>query len=140
MREKVVNGLSYLPVSPPKEIEGLYDNKNIVRAISMLLDESTANWMIEKTRISFIETDYEFITSDQPIINIHSKNNISFEPIKEMEYYYPITPHLAIFITKKNIHNIKIGKNETDEYNKLLYNKSYEQVYAFSRESLIPFL
>jgi hypothetical protein len=139
MREKAVTGLSKLPVSPPKEIEGMYDNRNIIMAYSLLLDECIANWMIEKTKIYFIETDYEFIASDQPIINIHSNNEITFEPVKEMEYYYPISPHLAVFITKKNIHDRKIGKTETDEYNKLIYTKSHEQVYAFSREVLVPF-
>ena len=53
-----------------------------------------------------------------------------------MEYYYPITPHLALFITVKDFNNIKTNKTETDAYNKLLYNKSYEQVYATSQELL----
>jgi hypothetical protein len=136
MRERAVTGLSYLHVPPPKEIEGMYDNENIVRVVSMLLDECTANWMIEKTKIYFIETDYEFIASDQPIVNIHSNNEITFEHVKTMEYYYPITPHLALFITAENFDNKKIDRNETNEYNKLLYARSHEQVYAFSEETL----
>ena len=140
MLERTVTGLSYLPVSPPKEIEGMYDNENIVRVIAMLMDECTANWMIESTKIYFIETDYEFIASDQPIINIHSKNEITFEQVKSMEYYYPITPHLALFITAKDFSNKRIDKIETDKYNRLLYDKSHEQVYSFSKETLLSFL
>ena len=136
MLERAVTGLSYLPVSPPKEFEGLYDNENMVKIISMLLDERVANWMIEKTKIYFIETDYEFIASDQPIVNIHAHREIIFEHITTMEYYYPITPHLALFITSKNFNDSKIDKAETDKYNKLLYNQSHEQIYAFSENTL----
>jgi hypothetical protein len=95
--------------------------------------------MNEKANIYFIETDYEFIASDQPVINIHSHNKISFEPVKEIEYYYPITPHLAMFITAKNFNNMKIGKDETDKYNQLLYERSYEQIYASKKEILNTF-
>jgi hypothetical protein len=140
MLERTVKGLSILPISPPKEIEGMYDNENIVKVISTLMDEDTADWMIEKANIYFIETDYEFIASDQPIVNIHAKNEITFEKVKTMEYYYPITPHLALFITAKDFNNIKINKTETDWYNKLLYDQSYEQIYSSSRELLNTFL
>lgn len=136
MHERAVKGLNNLPVCPPKEIECKFDNENIVRVFSLFLAESVANWMFEKAKIYFIETEYEFIVSDQPIINIYSNNSITFEPVKEMEYYYPITPHLAIFITAKDFNNIKISKTETDKYNKLLFDKSHEQVYASSKELL----
>jgi hypothetical protein len=140
MRDGPVKGLSILPITPPKEIEGMYDNENIVKLFSMLMDESTADWLIEKANIYFIETDYEFIASDQPIVNIHAKNEITFEPAKAMEYYYPITPHLALFITAKDFNNIRISKTETDAYNKLLYDKSYEEVFATSQELINTFL
>jgi hypothetical protein len=136
MLENVLTGLNHLPVRPPPEIEGKFSNENIVKAFSILFAECSANWMYEKAKIYFIETDYEFIASDQPIINIHSNNSITFEPVKETEYYYPVTPHLAIFITAKDFDNIKIGKTEADKYNKLLYGKSHEQIYASSRELL----
>jgi len=54
-----------------------------------------------------------------------------------MEYYYPITPKLALFITAKDFKDKKIGKAETDKYNKLLYDNSYEQIYAVTKETLI---
>lgn len=139
MFEKAVIGLKNLPVSPPKEIEGRFDNENIVRIYSLFLAEILANWMVEKTKIYFIETDNEFIASDQPIVNIHSNNEITLEPVKKMEFYYPITPHLALFITAKDFKDKKIDKSETDEYNEGLYKKSYEQIYAYSKETLNGF-
>jgi hypothetical protein len=140
MLERVVTGLSNLPVSPPKEIEGKFSNENIVRIYSLFLADSLANWMVKKAKIYFIETDNEFIAADQPIINIHSNDEITFEPVKEMEYYYPITPHIALFITAKGFKDKKIDKSETDEYNKRLYKKSCEQIYAYSKETLDDFL
>jgi hypothetical protein len=131
--------LNNLPVSPPKEIEGKFDNENIVRVYSLFLAESLANWMMEKAKIYFIETDNEFITSDQPIINIHSNNEITFEPVKEMEFYYPVTPRQALFITAKDFKDKKINKTETDDYNNRLCKKSYEQIYAYSKETLNSF-
>jgi len=139
MLERAITGLNSIPVSSPKEIEGMYDNENIVKVVSMLLDECVANWMIEKTKIYFIETDYEFIASDQPIVNVHSNNEIIFEQVKTMEYYYLITPKLALFITAKDFSNKKIDKIETVRYNKMLYKRSHEQVYAFSKELLSTF-
>jgi len=140
MYEKAVTGLNNFPVPPPKEIEGKFDNENIVRVFSLLFAECSANWMFEKANIYFIETDHEFIASDQPIINIHSNNEITYEPVKETEYYYPITPHLALFITNKNFTNKHISKSETDAYNNLLFKNSHEQIYAYSQELLSTFL
>jgi len=139
MFERAVTGLNNLPVRPPVEFEGKFSYENIVKAFSIILAECSANWMFEKASIYFIETDYEFIASDQPLINIHSNNEITYEPIKEVEYYYPITPHLALFITAKKFNNIKIGSLETEKYNKLLYDKSHEQIYALSKETLTSF-
>ena len=139
MLVNALTGLNHLPVRPPPEIEGKFSNENIVKAFSILFAECSGNWMYDKAKIYFIETDYEFIASDQPVINIHSHNEISFEPIKETEYYYPVTPNLAMFITAKIFRNLKIGKNETDKYNQLLYDKSYEQIYASKEETLRAF-
>jgi hypothetical protein len=139
MHEKAVIALDNLPVSPPKEFEGKLDNEKIVKALSFIFfSESLGNWLYEKAKVYFIETDFEFIASDQPIINIHA--NSDFEPVKEMECYYPITPHLALFFTEKEFKNKKIDENETLKYNKLLYSKSYEQIYAFSKEMLSLFV
>jgi hypothetical protein len=136
---RAVTALNNLPVSPPKEIEGQFNNENIVRVYSLFFAEILANWMAENAKIYFIETDNEFIAADQPIINIHSNDEITFKPVKEMEFYYPITPHLALFITSKDFKDKKIDKLETDEYNKRLYRKSYEQIYAYSKEILNDF-
>jgi hypothetical protein len=136
MLERTIIGLNNLPISPPKEIEDKFDNKNIARVYSLFFADSLANWMTEKARIYFIETNNEFIASDQPIINIHSNNEITSESVKEMEFYYPVTPHLALFITAKDFRDKKFDKSETDDYNNRLYKKSFEQIYAYTKELL----
>jgi hypothetical protein len=131
-----VEGLNNLPIKPPKEIEGKFNNESLVRAYSLIFADSLGNWIYSKANIYFIETEYEFITGDQPIINIHASYKPSFEPVKEMEFYYPITPKLAIFITPKKLSNIIISKDETIKYNNEIRSKSYEQCYAYSEGML----
>ncbi|AEF82942.1 DUF4238 domain-containing protein [Leadbettera azotonutricia] len=47
-------------------------------------------------------TDIPFLTSDQPVVNIAAdKNNLRKLTINEFEFYYPITPNLALLICLK---------------------------------------
>jgi len=138
MHERPVKALNNLPIDPPKEYEGNFDNEKIVKALMFIFfAETMGNWLYEKVKIYFIETDFEFIASDQPIINIHSTTDYTYA--KNLELYYPITPHLALFFTDKEFCNKKIDESETYKYNKLLYSKSYEQVYALSENILTLF-
>jgi hypothetical protein len=136
MLKTTVEALNNLPITPPKENKGKFDNENLVKVYSLIFADSLGNWIYSRANIYFFETEYEFITGDQPIINIHASYKPSFEPVKEMEFYYPITPKLAIFITPKKLSNINISKGETIKYNDEIRNKSYEQCYAYSEGML----
>lgn len=48
----------------------------------------------------------DFITSDHPIINVHSKineNDLSVPSSEEADYFYPISPRLAYMINKSDL-------------------------------------
>ena len=85
-------------------------------------------------------TQTEFITSDQPVINIFSVLLNGARSLKEheLELYYPVSPKRAIIISKTSE---KIAsKNVTDQdaflYNKLIAKASHEQIYANSENAL----
>jgi len=82
------------------------------------------------------ETSEDFITCDQPVINTFGVGLVD-EPPEELEFYYPISPNLAVLITeeKPNSHSkISITQVDVIEYNRMIANASYTQIFAKSEE------
>lgn len=80
-----------------------------------------------------------FITGDQPIINIHPINKENQE-VSELELYFPISPNLAILLSKKSEYSEynqkNINQSEVETYNKFVIDSFHEQVYSNSKEIL----
>src|SRR6185437_14533812 len=81
-------------------------------------------------------TDINFITCDQPVVNTDSMNeNIG---IKKLEIYYPITPKLAILVSKETqpIQHIPVVKqlniDEVTYYNDLILYIASQYIFASS--------
>lgn len=78
------------------------------------------------------KSNLNFITSDQPIVNTYAMNSNELED-NELEFYYPLSPKLAILITK-NISDCKklvITENEKiKEYNEMMNTEKEEQLFA----------
>ena len=127
------------PLTPP-ELVGKIDLENVFKAFTFAhMTNAIANWLYCKTKMFFLETDYEFIASDQPLINIHSGSIGSFDPVTQFELYYPITPKLALFFTEKNYNNYKLDVDNTLLYNKMIFDYSYENIFALSKNTLEQF-
>ena len=140
MHERGKMAIQNLPVPPPPELFGKVDFENVFNALTFsLFTNSIVNWLCSIAKMYFLETNNEFFASDQPIINIHSGSIVYYDPVKDMELYYPVTPHLALFFTEKEFSNQKLDKDKTLQYNKMLFRKSHEQIYAFSEGTLEPF-
>ena len=140
MQERRKIAIRNFPMQPPPELIGKVDFENIFNALTFsLFTNSIGNWLYSKAKMYFLETDYEFITSDQPVINIHSGSLGSYDQVKDLELYYPVSPHLALFFTEKEFNTQKLDECITFQYNKLLFDKSYEQIYALSKETLKSF-
>lgn len=84
------------------------------------------------------DTNENFLTGDQPILNTYSFLNKKELEYNELEFYYPISPRLAILISDKIESNfIKIDDIEkVKEYNQMIINVSLEQIYSLSEEQL----
>lgn len=74
------------------------------------------------------ETEVSFISGDQPIFNIHGVGVTDCIP-SEVEFYYPISPVLAVMISK-NEYPPQVTLDQVNKYNSLVKQMAYEQIYA----------
>ncbi len=85
-------------------------------------------------------TEIPFITGDQPVINEYSiPNTIS----KELSLYYPVSPILAIRISKeldRSKSSQICTKKDVIIQNKKIKNNSYQQIYGNTKSSLETFI
>lgn len=82
-------------------------------------------------RLLVNNSDIDFITSDQPVINTDSLSN----PITKLDFYYPVSPKLAIFIfntsaSKLNNFVQELSDNEVTQYNNLMLSLSSKYIYS----------
>ena len=81
-----------------------------------------------------------FVTGDQPIINTHAIG-LSLEEIpSDLEFYYPLTPKLALLLSSNPDLNSKeavsIGEEKVTMYNKFIHSQAGKQVYSSERDAL----
>lgn len=84
-------------------------------------------------------TEINFITGDQPVINRYATKQMQGKPIDQFEFYYPITPKLALLLTEKNYSNDELiisDENIITELNDLIFYNSQEQIYGFTENEL----
>ena len=85
----------------------------------------------KKINIIINNTQFPFITGDQPIINLdYNTNKIVYE-----NWYYPISRNLGIIYTDKNINEYFLDSSnltvdEVKILNNHIYNNALEQVYS----------
>jgi len=82
-----------------------------------------------------------FITGDQPVINLHSTYSKKLnEPPVDLELYYPLSPTLALLLTKSQAYETLrrrvVSENDASIYNQKIIEASEEQVYASSASLL----
>ena len=86
-------------------------------------------------------TAINFITGDQPVINTYTGleiiNPLEYEPF---ELYYPLTPKLALLITRNDAFTHKsiyqLNEDDVYKYNDLIFKNSFEQVYSKEKSEL----
>lgn len=92
--------------------------------------------MQARVRLLVNKSEIEFITGDQPVINLcadYKKSDV--EPDK-LIFYYPLSPSYSVIINE-NENNDKyeeLTEEQVDYYNKKIVDASYEQYYASSKE------
>ena len=96
----------------------------------------------DKFRPIIIEnkSDLPFVTGDQPVINTYAVGLNLEEIPKELEFYYPLTPALALLLTSKEEYRTQTifpaTKPDVIKYNKFIHDQSGKQIYASSRDVL----
>ena len=122
-------------IQTPDEYKGKFNPENIIKIYGLLFAECMGNWIHSKGKIYFFESEYDLIVSDQPIINIRA--DYSLTAPKRVEYYYPLTTNLAIFITDKILTDRILKKEDAIFFNNQMYKKSHEQIYSKTQELLL---
>lgn len=123
------------------------------RAIGVIrhINATTISWGIISKRQSesmnpcllINETGVRFITSDQPAINTYAVLLDHNDVPSEAEFYYPLSPKLAIIISKRDIYTSNIYELDEDSvkhFNSLMARGSHEQLYGQDRADLLPFV
>lgn len=106
-------------------------------------------WNIYKDRKNYKmvliknNSNKEFITGDQPVVNIFTNNIPKNTQPDRLAFYYPISPKLAILIIEnKYFHGTNLlnySEEEVDSHNLVIFNKSHEQIYSQSPITLQGF-
>lgn len=82
----------------------------------------------------------EFITGDQPVINIQAAGSRS-KPPDDVELYYPISPRTALLITKRwqdrDSDLVELSESQAILYNAMMADEAHEQMFSSNREMLL---
>lgn len=118
--------------------------ENIWIPLSLILASNLgAHITLDFSAVLLQAKESSFIVGDQPVINTYSTFDMSTQP-KDMELFYPITPHLALLLTKNpqytNGSTVELNTQEIARYNRLEFMLSWEQTFAKDRTQLEPFL
>ena len=85
-----------------------------------------------------------FITCDQPVINTYAYGAPVEKQVKGLEFYYPITPKLAVLLTQDKRYSYTdtsdIHEGAVHTYNALSVDASQEQIYGNERSVLSELL
>lgn len=116
------------------EYEQGHDSRRTAGILNHILATNVSMELFRKRRqyrIRFIDNDtaVPYITGDQPIINMQSINGTD-----DIELYYPLSPRLALILTKDIVkfpnRERMASKFEVERYNYAIYNKSEDQIYS----------
>ena len=75
-----------------------------------------------------------FLTSDQPVINLEANYSVA-EDTKELVFYYPISPRVAITVNDRNIEDeMLVEEARVHDYNNKLITASYRNLYSLNED------
>lgn len=133
------------------DLHCMYDNtmEKTWNVISHIL-ASSLGWSIYSDinpfKIVVLENNtlIELIAGDQPVINTYSIGLSINEAVENLEFYYPLSPHLAILLTQGGSYHkseiLSLSEQEVDRYNRAIIEKSHSQIYAASEEAIARYV
>lgn len=134
----MINEIKYKKITVNFLLENI-DEKNLVPHLSLLLQSLCTDAFINRNaHLTVLKnfTTENFFTSDQPIINLKSKDNGSMPD--EFVLYYPLSPKIAIIVNDNNVVNeiAIIDKNVIRKYNDKLIKEAYDYIVSSNEEQL----
>jgi len=107
----------------------------IGNVLALILAESIGNWIFTDAKLSILEnkSSIGFLTSDQPVYNLHANTSEELIPINDFELFYPITPQKAL-ILKRELHNEE--DVDVNHYNNFIISVAREYIFAKTEEEL----
>ncbi|PQA98014.1 Protein of unknown function [Chryseobacterium piscicola] len=96
----------------------------------------------KKIKLNFLvsKSDYNFITSDNPIFNFLENDKNEDGAVKDMELYYPLNPKIALIISssdKNEIEETIINEIDIENLNRKVYNNALENIYFFESTDVV---
>jgi hypothetical protein len=120
------------------EFKGQFNAEKISKVLSLILADAIGNWIYSEGHYHLLEnhTSEDFITGDQPVFNLAVKHSDGISLPTVFELYYPLTPKLALLITKNDKKETKLKINDVAKYNDFINASSFEQIYSNTQEIL----
>lgn len=105
--------------------------EKLSKVFNLIFADTIGNWIFSKTKTRLLinNSDIDFITGDQPVLNTMGNHSYTKAPEK-IELYYPISPKYAIYISEKLDGKVYISKDDVIKYNEFIKNHSKEQLYS----------
>ena len=86
------------------------------------------------------DSDVPFVTGDQPIINTYAVGLDLEEEPQDLEFYYPVSPCLALLLTCDEqygeVSRVPVTGSIAAKYNGFVYEQSHRQIFAASSMEL----
>ena len=83
-------------------------------------------------------TSEPLIASDQPVINMHASDLGDAEEVMELDLYSPISPTLALLLSKNAPDNSELSLEQVLDNNRQMHIQAHSQTFADSKAAMLP--
>ncbi|WP_242451755.1 DUF4238 domain-containing protein [Rhodanobacter sp. T12-5] len=116
--------------------------ENIVGPIMHMAATTVAFSMLRKPLDLYLlrnATSEPLITGDQPVINTHASDLGGREEVTELQFYYPISPTLAVLLSEEVPDNSGLTLEKVRDYNRQMHIQADSQTFANGEAALLPY-
>lgn len=84
-------------------------------------------------------TNLNFITTDQSVINTYAVRKPQFDKVNDFEFFHPLSPHLAIYFSKKRPPGLSqiTDVKEIQALNLIMKDCSHDMIFGASRNDFL---
>lgn len=86
------------------------------------------------------DSTLNFITCDQPVLNVHAAGRLGEGLMTNVELYYPVSPRTSVLISNDSRyagkHEVSLGIVGVSNYNNIVEKSAYEQIFTKTEQCL----